>query len=260
MNSAKHPLTVLKVGGAIVEDEARLADLIDRFVRIGGRKVLVHGGGRSATDLATRLGLETQMVAGRRITDEAMLRVAIMVYGGLVNKRIVAALLAHGVSALGLTGADLGLVSAHRRPVTSGVDYGFVGDVDHVDGERLATLLEGGITPVLAPLSCTPQGQLLNTNADTIASATACALAPHYDVRLMYTFEKSGVLRNPADEQSVIPRITAADFEHLVATGIVQGGMVPKIENSLAAIRRGVRQVVITRATAIDGTGGTIIE
>lgn len=255
----KHPLTIVKVGGAVVEDEARLERLLSDFAAIGGRKVLVHGGGRRATAVASRLGVESRMVGGRRITDEAMLEVVTMVYGGLVNKNVVARLQSVGVNALGLTGADMDVVRSHRRPVRDGVDFGFVGDVDRADGEALAALVERGVVPVMAPLTHDGQGHLLNTNADTMAAETAKALAPLYDVTLIYSFEKPGVMANPDDDSSLIASITRQDFERLKADGTVADGMIPKIENALAAIEAGVGRVVITQATAIDGQHGTVI-
>lgn len=248
----------MKVGGAVVEDEARLSRLLSDFSAIEGRKVLVHGGGRRATAVASRLGIESKMVNGRRITDRDMLEVVTMVYGGLVNKNLVARLQANGVDAIGLTGADIDVIRSHKRPVKD-VDYGFVGDVDHVDGHKLRTLIEAGITPVMAPLTHDGNGNILNTNADTIAAETAKALAEHYDVTLIFSFEKKGVLSNPDDEDSVIPLITRADFERYVADGTVAGGMLPKLENAFEAINAGVSRVNITLATAIDGRHGTMI-
>ena len=200
-------ITVIKVGGAIVEDEARLDDLLDRFARVDGPKVLVHGGGRRATKVAAALGIETKMVDGRRVTDADMLEVVTMVYGGLVNKNVVARLQARGVNALGLTGADMNVMLSHRRPLKNGVDYGFVGDVDKVDGQALTSLLERGVIPVMAPLTHDGKGSLLNTNADTIAAETAKGLAPYYDVTLVFCFEKRGVLRDADDDDSVIPSL-----------------------------------------------------
>ena len=254
----KHPLTLVKVGGAVVEDDARLDALLAAFAAIDGRKVLVHGGGRRATAIASRLGIESTMVGGRRVTDRDMLEVVTMVYGGLVNKNIVAQLQARGTDALGLTGADIDVIRSHKRPVKD-VDYGFVGDVERADGDKLATLIEAGITPVMAPLTHDGHGMLLNTNADTIAAETAKALAKRYDVTLVYCFEKKGVLANPDDDDSVIPLITRADFARLVADGTVAGGMLPKLENAFNAISAGVSRVNITLATAIDGRHGTVI-
>ena len=254
----KEKITVVKVGGAVVEDEARLSRLLSDFSAIEGRKVLVHGGGRRATAVASRLGIESKMVNGRRITDRDMLEVVTMVYGGLVNKNLVARLQANGVDAIGLTGADIDMIRSHKRPVKD-VDYGFVGDVDHVDGHKLRTLIEAGITPVMAPLTHDGNGNILNANADTIAAETAKALAEHYDVTLIFSFEKKGVLSNPDDEDSVIPLITRADFERYVADGTVAGGMLPKLENAFEAISAGVSRVNITLATAIDGRHGTMI-
>ena len=238
-------ITVLKVGGAVVENPESLAQLICDFAAIEGPKVLVHGGGRSATAMATRLGIETQMVEGRRVTDDEMLRVVTMVYGGLVNKNIVAQLQAAGVNALGLTGADMDIIRSHKRPLKNGIDYGWVGDVDRADGHRLATLLREGITPVIAPLTHNGEGRLLNTNADTMAQTVACALAPYFQVTLRFAFEKRGVMRDPDDAESLIPHITEKDFIKLRNEGIVSGGMLPKLENAFEAIRQGVTQVVI---------------
>lgn len=261
-------LTVVKVGGKIVEDETNLQQLLRDFSAIEGAKVLVHGGGRSATKVAAQLGIESTMIGGRRVTDADMLRVVTMVYGGLVNKNIVARLQACGINALGLTGADMNVMQSHRRPpkrVTTDdgteqtVDFGFVGDVDQCDGQMLATLIGQGIVPVMAPLTHDHQGNLLNTNADTIAGETAKALAPFFDVTLIYSFEHAGVLTDPDDEASVIPHITADSFEQFKADGTVSGGMIPKIENALQALRAGVKQVIITKADAIDGTQGTVI-
>ncbi len=256
----KEKLTIVKVGGAVVEDELQLSQLLKDFCAIEGRKVLVHGGGRKATKMAERLGIETQMVNGRRITDADMLEVVTMVYGGLVNKNLVARLQENGVNALGLTGADANVIRSHKRPLKNGVDYGFVGDVENVAHETLGHLIEAGITPVMAPLTHDGMGHILNTNADTIASETAKALAKLYDVTLIFSFEKKGVLRNPDDDESVIPVITPEDFERYKADGTISGGMLPKIENALNAVDAGVSKVIITLATAIDGQHGTIIK
>ncbi len=255
----KDKITIVKVGGAIVEDEARLSQLLADFAAIEGRKVLVHGGGRRATKVATDLGIESKMIDGRRITDSDMLEVVTMVYGGLVNKNVVARLHGFGVKALGLTGADADVIRSHKRPIRNGIDYGFAGDVDKVDGDMLHTLVEAGITPVMAPLTHDGMGQILNTNADTIAAETAKALAQHYEVTLIYSFEKPGVLADADDDSSVIPTITRTDFDRYVADGTISGGMIPKIHNALEAVDAGVSQVIITMATAIDGKHGTVI-
>ena len=256
----KEKLTIIKVGGKIVEEEATLQQLLADFSAIDGYKVLVHGGGRSATRLASQLGIESQMVNGRRITDAAMLQVVTMVYGGLVNKNIVAGLQAKGVNALGLTGADMDVIRSDKRPVKE-VDYGFVGDVKQVNPDFLSTLIHAGVVPVMAPLTHDGQGHLLNTNADTIAGVVAKALAKHFDVKLVYCFEKKGVLRDADDDDSVIPVITPAEFQEYVAQGVIQGGMIPKLENAFAAIEAGVERVVITLATAIhQPEAGTVIQ
>ena len=252
-------LTVVKVGGAVVEDEEQLARLLNDFAAIEGNKVLVHGGGRRATKVAASLGIESKMVNGRRITDRDMLEVVTMVYGGLVNKNVVARLQANGVNALGLTGADMDVLRSRKRPVKDGIDFGYVGDVERADGKALQTLIGAGIVPVMAPLTHDGHGNILNTNADTIAGETAKALAPFYDVTLIYSFEKKGVLANPDDDDSVIPTITPADFERYKADGTVAGGMIPKLENAFAAIDAGVGRVIITLASAIDGKHGTVI-
>ena len=254
----KEKLTVIKVGGKIVEEEATLNQLLADFSAIEGYKVLVHGGGRSATKLAAQLGIESQMVNGRRITDAETLKVVTMVYGGLVKKNIVAGLQAKGVNAMGLTGADMNVIRSVKRPVKD-VDYGFVGDVEEVNADLLGNLIRQGVVPVMAPLTHDKQGHLLNTNADTITGETAKALAPLFDVTLIFCFEKKGVLRDENDDDSVIPHITRADFDALVAAGTIQGGMIPKLENAFDALRAGVSRVIITQASAIDGTQGTII-
>lgn len=233
-----------------MEDPQLLPALLDSFVSIPGAKVLVHGGGRSATVMAEKLGVETVMVEGRRVTSAEMLKIATMVYAGLVNKNIVAQLQARGCNALGVTGADGRIITGHRRPVKK-VDYGHVGDVDNVDGEALKNLIAAGFVPVVAPLIHDGEGNLLNTNADTIASEVARGLTPYYDVTLVYCFEKPGVLSNPDDDSSVIAEITAGKFKQLEADGTVSGGMIPKIQNSLEAVNRGVKEVIITSATAL---------
>ena len=251
-----------------MEDAASLASLLSQFAQMEGRKVLVHGGGRLATSMAASLGIESRMVGGRRITDGQMLRVVTMVYGGLVNKNIVAGLQAKGVKAVGLTGADGDVIRSHRRPpkcvrmddgTEQTVDFGFVGDVDSVDAGFLSQLVEGGRVPVVAPLTHDGEGHILNTNADTIASSVAQALAGHYEVTLTFCFEKAGVLRDADDDSSVIPLITEGQASRLIEEGIVSGGMIPKIENAFSAIRSGVRQVVITHSEDIAGLHGTTI-
>lgn len=252
-------LTIIKVGGKIVEEEATLNKLLDDFSAIEGYKILVHGGGRSATKIASLLGIESKMVSGRRITDAETLKVVTMVYGGLVNKNIVAGLQARGVNALGLTGADMDVIRSVKRPVKE-VDYGFVGDVEKVNASFLADLINKGVVPVMAPLTHDGKGNMLNTNADTIAGETAKAMASLFDVTLVYCFEKKGVLRDENDDDSVIPQITRAEFDAYVADGTIQGGMIPKLENSFSAINAGVSQVVITLASAINEDAGTIIK
>lgn len=254
-------LTIVKVGGAIVESDDSLNNLLSKFSNIPGHKLLVHGGGRSATKMAERLGISQTMIGGRRVTDAETLQVVTMVYGGLVNKHIVALLQTKGINALGLTGADLNLIQSHKRPLkkvkmddgtVQEVNYGFVGDIDKVNADILGNLISQGVVPVLSPLTHDCMGSMLNTNADTIASETAIALAQRFNVRLMYCFEKNGVLLNAEDDESVIPSITKNEFTSLVERGIVQGGMLPKLENSFSAIDAGVKTVIITNANNID--------
>lgn len=251
-------LTIIKVGGKIVEEESSLKKLLADFADIEGHKILVHGGGRSATKLAEQLGIESRMVNGRRITDAETLKVVTMVYGGLVNKNIVAGLQAAGVNALGLTGADMDIMRSCKRPVKD-VDYGYVGDVKKVNAAILKLLIEQGVVPVLAPLTHDGKGNMLNTNADTIAGEAAKAMATVFDVSLVYCFEKKGVLLNEDDDNSVIPQLNKEEFGQLVQNGIVQGGMIPKLENAFQSIAAGVKEVIITSATEIGRDSGTKI-
>lgn len=255
----KERLTLIKVGGKIVEEEESLMSLLKDFAKIEGYKVLVHGGGRSATKIAEQLGIETKMINGRRITDEAMLKVVTMVYGGLVNKTIVARLQALGIQALGLTGADLNFMLSEKRKVVD-IDYGFAGDVRKVNAGLLSKFIQEEIVPVLAPLTHDGQGGMLNTNADTIAGEAAKALAAYFDVTLVYCFEKKGVLLSEADDESVIPVLNEASFKEYVDKGIIQGGMIPKLVNAFEAINAGVKEVIITQASEIHtGTGTKIL-
>lgn len=251
-------LTIIKVGGKIVEEEQSLNQLLKDFAQIQGNKILVHGGGRSATKLAERLGIESRMVNGRRITDKETLEVVTMIYGGLVNKNIVAGLQALGVNALGLTGADLNIIRSEKRPIKD-IDYGFVGDVKDVNATMLSALLSQNIIPILAPLTHDKQGNILNTNADTIAGETAKALANLFEISLVYCFEKRGVLMNEDDDNSVIAEITKANFEELVKQGVIQGGMIPKLENAFESVAAGVKEVVIMNASEIGKNTGTYI-
>ena len=249
-------IQVIKIGGGVLENEAQRDAFLRQFAAIEGSKVLVHGGGRLATTMAERLGVETRMIDGRRVTDKETLDIVTMVYGGLVNKQVVAQLQTMGVNAIGMTGADGGWMKAVKRPIKNGIDYGYVGDVVDVNGQHLRTLLDNGLTPVIAPITYSAEGALLNTNADTVASQTAISLAP--DVQLTFCFEKAGVLSNPDDESSLIARITPESYTQLKADGIISSGMIPKIDNAFAALQEGVQTVRITHANNI--LGGTIIE
>ena len=251
-------LTIIKVGGKIVEEEESLKQLLHNFSRIEGSKILVHGGGRSATKIAERLGIESKMIDGRRITDSETLQVVTMVYGGLVNKNIVAGLQALGVNALGLTGADMDIIRSDKRPVKD-IDYGFVGDVKNVKADVLKLLIDQNIVPIVAPLSHDGQGHMLNTNADTIAAETAQAMAKYYDVSLVYCFEKKGVLMDEHDDDSVISQLDKTSYQKYVQDGIIQGGMLPKLDNAFRSIEKGVSEVVITQASEIGKNKGTRI-
>lgn len=251
-------IQVIKIGGGILENEASREMFLRQFAAVEGPKVLVHGGGRLATTMAERLGVKTQMIDGRRVTDKETLDIVTMVYGGLVNKQVVTLLHTMGVNAIGLTGADGGWMRSVKRPIKNGIDYGYVGDVTEVHGEHLRMLLDNGLTPVIAPITYNEEGSLLNTNADTVASETAIALVEaRGDVQLTFCFEKAGVLRDADDESTLIPRITRESYKQLLADGIVSGGMIPKIDNAFAAIEHGVQSVRITHANNLQG--GTII-
>ena len=260
-------IQVIKIGGGILENEASREMFLRQFAAVEGPKVLVHGGGRLATTMAERLGVKTKMIDGRRVTDKETLDIVTMVYGGLVNKQVVTLLHTMGVNAIGLTGADGGWMRSVKRPIKNGIDYGYVGDVVEVNGAHLRTLLDNGLTPVIAPITFSADGLLLNTNADTVASQTAIAMAEAMreegdeargNVQLTFCFEKAGVLSNPDDESSLIARITPETYTQLKADGIISGGMIPKIDNAFAAIEHGVQSVRITHSNQIQG--GTIIE
>ena len=257
-------LTVVKIGGNIIDDKDRLSSVLKDFAGIEGHKILVHGGGKIASEIGEKLGLTPKYVDGRRITDEETLSLVTMVYGGLINKNIVAVLQSEGCNAIGLTGADGGILPAVRRPVAT-IDYGFVGDVtgDKIMGELISQFLQSGLSPVFAPLTYDGRGGLLNTNADTIAQEIAQAMSQFMPVQLIYCFEKSGVLADPDDDTTVINSITNTDFEELKEKGIVSGGMIPKLENAFAAISKGVKEVIIGRAedlpALLSGNSGTCI-
>lgn len=255
-------LSIIKIGGNIIDHPEELKNFLGNFSKLGGHKILVHGGGKVATQMASRLGVSTQMVEGRRITDLPMLEVVTMVYGGLVNKNIVASLQAIGVNALGLTGADGGIIRAEKRPVKT-IDYGYVGDIKSVNSTVLAGFLAQGLVPVIAPLTFSAQGELLNTNADTMASATAVALAEAFNVSLIYCFEKDGVLSDPDDDSSVIPVLDPEQYAGYKESGAINRGMIPKLDNSFDALRSGVERVIICHAkdllAAVEEEKGTRI-
>lgn len=256
-------MLVIKIGGNVIDDPAALTRFLAAFAGLPGEKALVHGGGKVATQVAEKLGVQTTMVDGRRITDQPMLDVVTMVYGGLVNKQIVAKLQALNVNAIGLTGADARVVLAHKRPVTN-IDYGFVGDLDEINSGQIEFFLRQGLTPVFAPISYDNAGGLLNTNADTMASAIAVDLARHENVTLVYCFEKKGVLADPTDDNSVIGELTPAIYTEHKAAGTINKGMIPKLDNAFRALENGVGKVVICQADELaaavlsQGAGTTL--
>lgn len=256
-------LAVIKIGGNIIDEEEKLSSFLGAFAALQGRKILVHGGGKLATKLAEQLGMQQQLVEGRRITDEETLKVVTMVYAGYINKNIVAQLQAKGCNAVGLCGADGNTILAHKRNVTGIIDYGYVGDVDRIGGKFLADLLEQGKALVFAPITHDGKGQLLNTNADTIAQEIARALSAAFAVNLIYSFEKSGVLMDATDDRSVIRRINPASYRELKERKVIFAGMIPKLDNAFAALKSGVRKVIIGKAEELEdlitGKAGTTI-
>jgi acetylglutamate kinase len=254
-------LYIIKIGGNIIDDEAKLSSFLQSFAAVEGRKILIHGGGKLATRIAEAIGVQQQMIDGRRITDAETLKIVTMVYAGFINKNIVAQLQAFNCNAIGLSGADGNAIKAHKR--ASATDYGFVGDIDEVNTELLHSLLQMNDAVVLAPITHDGKGQLLNTNADTIAQETAKALSEFYEVELIYSFEKSGVLLDVNDESSVISNINPASYGQLKAEGKIFEGMLPKLDNAFAAIGSGVQKVIIGKAEElqhlIKGTKGTAI-
>ncbi|SDM42797.1 acetylglutamate kinase [Catalinimonas alkaloidigena] len=234
-----------------MEEPDALQELIAHFAAIPGKKVLVHGGGRTATDVAGRLGLESRMVQGRRITDADTLDVITMVYGGLISRKVVAQLQAAGVNAVGLTGADLNLIRARKRPVGE-IDWGFVGDVESVNGDGLHALLETGAVPVFAAITHDGHGQLFNTNADTIAAELAAALSAYYDVTLAYCFEHPGVMRDLNDPNSLVAELTSARYRTLKDDGTIKEGMLPKLDNGFRALAKGAQHVVVCKSDQLQ--------
>jgi acetylglutamate kinase len=250
------PLTIVKIGGNVIDNSENLHYFLEDFSALRGDKILVHGGGKAATDLSISMGVEAKMVDGRRITDIHTLRIVTMAYAGLINKNIVAQLQARSCNALGLTGADGNTIKAVKRPVRT-VDYGFVGDLDEnsVNVATLKSLLEAGLVPVFCAITHDGDTQLLNTNADTVASAVAVAMSKVYDTSLMYCFEKKGVLRDVDDDESLVSEIRMDEFETLQSEGVVSGGMIPKLHNAFEAIKSGVKEVYIGHADELLKAG-----
>ena len=266
----KSPLYIIKAGGHLIDDEKQLQLLLENFTQLPQatedglpiRKILIHGGGKLATRLAEQLGITQELVEGRRITDAETLKIVTMVYAGYINKNVVATLQSLGCNAIGICGADGNLIEAHKR-VHPNIDYGWVGDVDKVNSQLLETLLQGSLVPVIAPLTHDQQGHLLNTNADTIAQTIAVSLSNLYEVKLIYTFEKEGVLLDINNADSVIPSINAKEFQELRSTQRIVAGMIPKLENAFAALEQGVTTVTIGKAEKLakllEGKAGTTL-
>ena len=255
-------LTLVKIGGNVIDTPDACAAFLQAFAQLAGPKILVHGGGKIATQTAAQLGIETQMVEGRRLTDRPMLDVVTMVYGGLVNKNLVAQLQARNCNAIGLTGADGGIIRSVKRPVKT-IDYGFVGDIEAVNATQIDALLQSGLIPVIAPITYSTEGLLLNTNADTMASATAVAMAQSREMSLIYCFEKKGVLSDPDDDETVIPHLNPGSYTDYKEKGVINKGMIPKLENAFAALQSGVKRVTICHAedllVAAEGAAGTLL-
>ena len=259
-------LFVIKIGGNVIDNDESLQSFLDTFASIKSRKILVHGGGKIATKIGDKLGIESKYINGRRVTDDDTIDIVTMVYGGLVNKKIVAQLQSKNCNAIGLTGADANLIPATKRPVKD-IDYGWVGDVESskLKAQNLTLFLENNMVPVFAPLTHDGEGNILNTNADTIASSIAVALSKIYDVRLIYCFERKGVLENVEDADSVINLITKEKYKQLLAEEKLFAGIIPKIENAFAAIDAGVKEVLIGNAKDLlqnttEQTLGTLIK
>ncbi len=256
-------LFIIKIGGNVIDSPEACSNFLGSLAQMDGLKILVHGGGKIATQIAASLQIETQMVEGRRVTDKPMLDVVTMVYGGLVNKNLVAQLQSLGVNAIGMSGADGGIIRAVKRPVKT-IDYGYVGDIEAVNGLAVKKLVENGFTPVIAPLTYASNGQLLNTNADTMASSMAVAMSAFYETNLIYCFEKMGVLSDPEDDDSVIPTLTKELYEQYKSEGVIYKGMIPKLDNAFSALSDGVDKVVICHANnllnAVSNNVGTHIK
>ena len=251
MHKMKEKLSIVKIGGNVIEDEKALDIFLTAFSKLEGLKILVHGGGKLATQLATRLGIKSNLVDGRRITDKATVDIITMVYAGLANKKIVAQLQSKKVNAIGLSGADGNSIQAHKRPVKD-IDYGFVGDIDGVNSELLKNFLSINLTPVFCAISHDGKGQLLNTNADTITSEIAIAMASDFDTTLYYCFEKKGVLLDINNSESVVKHINTAKYKELLSQGIIADGMLPKLHNCFHALENDVEKVCLGDDSMLD--------
>lgn len=247
----KSNLSIIKIGGNVIENKTELSKFLLAFSHLDGPKILVHGGGKLATELGKKLGIESKYIGGRRITDAQSLDLIIMVYGGLVNKNIVAELQSLNCNAMGLSGTDGDTIQAHKRPVKD-IDYGFAGDVESVNAKTIGQLLNVGLTPVFCAMTHDGNGQLLNTNADTIASELAIGMSDNYKTTLYYCFEKKGVLMDIEDDESVVKHIDSESYEILLKAKVIADGMLPKMENCFHALNKNVHQVCIGDITMLD--------
>lgn len=252
-------LNIIKIGGTVLENPVERDYFLDEFVQLTGHKILVHGGGKIASGYLEKLGIPVRMQNGRRITDISTLEVIIMIYAGLLNKTLVGALFARNCPSFGLCGADAGILLAKKRD-TCRTDFGYVGDLTFVDRQKIEKLLDDRLVPVFAPLSCTTEGQLLNTNADAIAAEIAIAFSSAFEVNLVYCFEKPGVLSNPGDDESVIPQINELEYKQLLLQDKISGGMIPKLDNCFSALLKGVKAIRITDISGINQQKGTILK
>ena len=249
----KQTLQIFKIGGNVINNEDALTSFLKDFSAIEGPKILVHGGGKKATEVSSAMGLQPKMVNGRRVTDEATVEVVTMVYAGLLNKKIVAQLQKFNCNAMGLSGADANCILAHKR-IVKDVDYGYAGDVDAINDVLIDVLLKNNVTPVFCAITHDKNGQLLNTNADTIASEVAIGMSNLYQTELNFVFELKGVLENIEDKDSVITEINAEKYEHLVAKGVIADGMLPKLHNCFNSLKKGVSKVKIGDASLVNNS------
>ena len=256
----REPLLVIKIGGAVIDDPKMLTSFLEDFVKLEGPKLLIHGGGRIATEIGEKQGIKANMVEGRRVTDDQTIDLVTMVYGGLVNKQLTARLQKLGINAMGLTGVDANIIRSDKRPVKDGVDYGWVGDPVEVNEVVLTNLLQTQVVPVIAPLTHDGNGHIMNTNADTMAGTLAAALSKIFEVNLILTFELEGVMKDVSDLSTLIPIFKQSSFNEMKNSGAIHSGMIPKLENAFFALNKGVKSVRICKYDQISTKNGTILQ